>query len=979
MFTRKLQAGPGLVIFEDLMEDQEVIVRGKREVGGRTLLGRPARRIPGHAEKAGQESESSRGEKDLPLQAVGQARRRTSMAISVAREGGSHSTQGSHGEHEEPQHADIKKEPRRRTIFVPTDDTSLLTIHPGAHTTLNDTFNVSFLPAKQPEPQRGSESSRTPQALKRPRMSLAAGPKRLPLREVAVKPANSPSRDLAGQNGGKENAPPGGEKNVDHKDVHQEKPAHSPQAVLLRSSLHAPTAASQARQSVVSRNSVPLSGTSGHLQRRRPVVWQSSLSKQKPREIAYIDRPLQASLPRTETPTIANPLSSRVPAAQTQPAAPGQQSRPLARRIQAQKNRLQQYPVLSEDLAQPELYEDGWLSHQEVALTELVNHIFSAADSRSRSLLQPDRPLRERLIDLYHQPVVKTLHKRLQASLLYGALSRPKDLPDPPSPARDIGLRKRFLSMWLQSYDPTYLRAAAEVVFGRQLPRTTDSSSAIQGTIDPHKSRRALIGSLETFLVEVDDVEAPDEKRGDDPNGRWRKTILRSFMLIWLLDQAKASGILHECLFMSTSPWKSSMALLHAVAGMLIPSTGDITRLLHHVEYEVSHSQDPLDEVSYRIENIAVDLRDGILLTKLTELLLFPTRSIPTVDKMEEATITFQMPDLTMRESVLYDADDAKRTKPLSQHLKMPCLGRVQKTFNVQIALSALECCGKSAIELTADDIVNGHKEKTLSLLWTLVSEYGLAELLDFGELAADIKRTTTVAIDASELELGSDRHQLSQAQQEDLLKVWALSRCAPAGITISNLTTSFADGRAYAAILNAFSKYIDIGRTSRSNSSPASQSGTLEAQLRSFGCSNAFIEQLSFSFGIIPSRKTTISNLAFLASRLLPLAKQHNAATVIQRAFRRRQLCIIASQRATLLHVAQECAKVVQTQQRLVAAATVLQRAWRRLLDTRLRRVNAHVTAFQVVAHAWIVRRRLKRTRSDTVLLGRSFGYGSW
>ncbi|KAK3706815.1 hypothetical protein LTR37_012494 [Vermiconidia calcicola] len=972
-FYPKAKKHAAVSIFEDVLENEELVLDDRREAGKNTLLGRPAQKLRKRLYAKHHELVSK---EPRPLQTNSECQWRSPLAAQPAifkherertlRSGGTDGAVATDANNE----SELKKEPRRRTIFVPSDDTTMLTIHPGAKTTgrLDDTFQLMDFELKPSASHQESEPPEVPIATlpaKRPRMSLAAAPKRLPLQQVAVHD-NTPAVDVAGQNGGKENVPP-----IAHsmrqdarmggnalKDVDKPK--------LAGSSLLVPTAASRARQSVVPRNSVPLSKVPANTSRPHPPpAERKTLNPMSGNTVTHSRAASTLDLPGGHPAKHCSPGTDAA-SSESRRRAEGQRSKPRERKVA----RLAQYPVLIEDLAQSELYEDSWLSHQEVSLSELVNEIFRSAEPVQAEWERPKRGLRERLIAIYHQPSVTTLYRRLQASLLYGALSRPKDAPSPPDPARDIGLRKRFLGLWLDSYSQKSLLAAAEVVFGHQLPKRASSTSAAQeGTLDPHEGRRTLIGFLETFLIEVEDVEHPKVERGDDPNSRWRKMVLRSMMLIWLLDQAKATQSVNGCLFKSTSHRKTSTAMLQAVAGLLVPSVGDVLRVLRHLDLGVCHVQDPLDEVHYRIDSIAVDLRNGVLLTRLVELLLFSSNNTSGVDAAVDSTITVQLPDQTVVESALFDLDGARYPRLLSQHLRLPCLGRAQKLFNVELAISALRNHGRfgdTAFDITADDIVDGHRERTLSLLWSLVSDHGLEQLVDFEELIADIKRSL---IDSTGLNgLPTECTHLLQPQQERLLQDWASVHCAKTGVSVGNLTTSFADGKAYAAILDAFATYTNLEHVNQAFN--PMKNVHLEPQLRSFGCSAAFIKQLASSSGTIPSRKTTISNLAFLASRLLPMARMYNAAVVVQRCFRRRRGRIAVWQRLSLMRSDYACAKVVQTQNRLNAAATTLQRAWRNVLDARIKRLDSDVGCFQCLAKSWLLNRRVQRS-SATIVVG--------
>lgn len=941
-FQRRERKDAPITIFEDVVEDQElVIAEPKKEIGGSTLLGKAARKMPRDSMARPQGTVVEDGS----AQEVSRSKRRVStledsipglrFKMAEPAKGVPPETKSLGG---------LKKDPRRRTIFVPSDDTTMLTIHPGANTTdrLNDTFQLPDLgrPGSQISDALAVQEPFSPKpATRRPRMSLAVAPKRLPLQQMATENGNTPAIDVPGQNGGKENLPPRSQVSTGDK-----KPT---------SRLFAPTAASQARGSLQVRKAVQPpnnlrrtqsrvtnkmnSSRNGSVEGKQGSVGlgvQRPSTQQKPPASSHLQKPSLASASKTgvrQSSTVTSSVS-RPRSVEYQSHLQTSKRSPLTQRSDLaafKASRLQQYPVLSGDLAQPELYEDDWLKHQEVALAEVINQLIAGIDRKEDQWYDPNMSLRERLVDIYHQPHVSTLHQRLQASLQFGALSLPRDT-SPAVLSQDIGMRRRYLNLWLETYDEKLLKNAAEVVVGRQIPegRVSGGHRSIESTFDPHHGRRGLINFLETFFVEAQDASTAT----DADVGCWRKTVGRSLMLIWILDQAKVSYAISRCLFKASSPRKSSTRVLNALATILLPSSvGDITRALGHCDYAVSHEQDPLDEVTYRIENMASDMRDGIFLCRLIELLLFPTSS-----------------------------------NKLSQHLKMPCLGRAQKLYNVDVALSALSDHGgfrESASRVTAEDVVNGHREKTLSLLWSLVSTYGLDALLDFRELMQDIQK-----YDAGE-ELPHNQRYLAQHQQESLLQTWATAICAKQDVDITNLTTSFANGHAYAAVVESFAPFCNTpGRLVENDKSTSlSKASTISnpqrscaASLRALGCSTSFITSLT-STCTISNRQTTISNLAFLASRLLPLKRRHNAAVTIQRAIGLKRSRTAASQRVALMRLAHACATIVQTRNRLVDAATVIQRAWRGVLEARIGRLSADVDGFQVLARGWMARRRAR------------------
>lgn len=75
-FQRRDRKEAAITIFEDVMEDQELVVENKRELGGSTLLGRPAQRIPGRAIQRRQDVDLNANQVS---HATEQARRRPSI------------------------------------------------------------------------------------------------------------------------------------------------------------------------------------------------------------------------------------------------------------------------------------------------------------------------------------------------------------------------------------------------------------------------------------------------------------------------------------------------------------------------------------------------------------------------------------------------------------------------------------------------------------------------------------------------------------------------------------------------------------------------------------------------------------------------------------------------------------------------------------------------------------------------------------
>jgi abnormal spindle-like microcephaly-associated protein len=856
-------------------------------------------------------------------------------------------------------------EDRRRTIWIP-EDTTLLSIHPGAydHTLRDETVGLpssqlDISPMKEtPQPVRmGASAMRQAQ-------KMASTSKRSALRPLAPSQPNV-SNSVMGTGGGKENVLPGA---LLSRTAKGEKPLVKPMSKA------APLGTSRSQSSLQQTMSV----------KKRPAPELKDAPKPKARALherasvrnevlprpANLDpfsrdfkhKPLPAPKQAASKPPSARPVSQNF-------APKDVNTRPVSSTIPPRDVSLpnlkrsaflaaSRYPVLSDDLGQPELYEDNWLQNQEVALTQLVNVVFQQAHESSAA--NDVAALRSRMLTLYHDASVATLHQRLKASLSYGALSMPKDSSQSPKLRDDIGLRRQFFDLFGHTYDSEALQAAAEVVVGRVITPAADHTRS-RVTASSSTGIKEWKRFCSTFFVDHEDsaelLTAHDVKSSEGsttqpgtPEWFWQRTVLRGLMLIHLLDQVKSTGKLSTCLFQASSPHKSSISVLRAFAKLMVPSVGDISRSLGHLGYSVRHVQQPLEEYTYRIDNLAVDLRDGVLLAHFVELLLYPSRNL---DDRSDRTITFDLPDGETLTSFL---DSNSTTQILSQHLKFPCNSKVQKMHNVQVALSALTgargLAGTAIETIKAEDIVNGHREKTLSLLWALVSRWGLGYLVDWDELKKETLRFSKFSTQPVGINYALSAEQPDTNEQGPLLKEWAASVCQQHKVIVTNLTTSFADGRALAAIISTYADYVPASTKKSSNKMSTAD------RLRNLGCSESFITLFASQATTIPSRSNTIALLAFLSSRLLPLARTHRAACAIQNAYRLRLARRNISLRIQKMRAATDCAAVAANKQREVDAAVTLQRAWRAVLDRRIECLERDVLAFQSMARGWAVRR---------------------
>uniref|UniRef100_A0A182SCZ2 Calponin-homology (CH) domain-containing protein n=1 Tax=Anopheles maculatus TaxID=74869 RepID=A0A182SCZ2_9DIPT len=244
----------------------------------------------------------------------------------------------------------------------------------------------------------------------------------------------------------------------------------------------------------------------------------------------------------------------------------------------------------------------------------------------------------------------------------------------------DLTLQRSILELLL-CFNPLWLRLGLEVVFGEQIEL---------------QSNRDIVG-LSTFIIHrlFRDryLEARHSKAYNLSKAyaeHIRKFTLRMVLfLLFFLDTAKRRKLIkhNPCLFVRNAPYKETKEILVRFSSMLVAGIGDITKHLKRVGYTLSHKQSFLDEYNYAFENLAVDLRDGVRLTRVMEIIL-------------------------LRED-------------LSSSLRVPPISRLQKIHNINLALGALEQAEyKIAGNITAKDICDGHREQTMSLLWQIVYKF---------------------------------------------------------------------------------------------------------------------------------------------------------------------------------------------------------------------------------------------------------------
>jgi abnormal spindle-like microcephaly-associated protein len=250
------------------------------------------------------------------------------------------------------------------------------------------------------------------------------------------------------------------------------------------------------------------------------------------------------------------------------------------------------------------------------------------------------------------------------------------------------------LSTLLLSYTPRWLQLGLNVVltpYGDNRFQSNDMTKETLKTIileqvlsKPSAIQKYTAGKVKTTSGYFDQMLKVEVQQ---------HALSLLLILVFFLDEAKARQLLTEdpCLFEKTSQVKSSQEMLVSLCQDCFAKQRSI---LNHLEYEgisVSHVQLPLDEYDFCLRNFAVDLKDGVCLAKMVDIV-------------------------------------ANGCNILSS-LRLPADSRQLKMYNVRLALAALRQLGVPNIsDITPAHIVDAHQPRIIQLVWSTILYFELPE-----------------------------------------------------------------------------------------------------------------------------------------------------------------------------------------------------------------------------------------------------------
>ncbi|XP_013394208.1 abnormal spindle-like microcephaly-associated protein homolog [Lingula anatina] len=541
----------------------------------------------------------------------------------------------------------------------------------------------------------------------------------------------------------------------------------------------------------------------------------------------------------------------------------------------------------------------------------------------------------------------------------------------------DLGIKQVVLDMIL-SYNPLWLRIGLETTYGEILP--LQSNHDVLGMSRFILTR--LLGNPE-IAAKYSHPTVPHLYRDGYDEALAQFTLKKFLVLVFFLDTAKRARLIEHdpCLFCKDSEFKASRDLLLQFSRDYLRGEGDIIRHLGYLGCQITHAQTALDEFDFAVTKLSKDLRDGVRLARIVELLT--------------------------------------RDWSLSSLLRVPAISRLQKIHNVEVALKALANRGLDVTTpqggaINPRDVVDGHREKTLAMLWRVIFNFQVDVLLNLDQLREEVdflKKTLCVkthltAVLNYENDLGLERGGRRESMEPDLyfksnglslLLKWCKAVCAFYNLKVENFTVSFSDGRALCYLVHHYHPSLLPLESIKTDTTQSYQ----EQENENSDAEDSFHGTWSMSYSLtsgrspvydqllanekenfkvlyekvtelggvplmlkstemsntIPDEKVVITYVSYLCGRLLDIRHETRAARTIQVAWRKYRLT-----------------KVLQLNQVKAVAIIKIQRAFRCFLKKRsLVKQTSAVIRIQSWWRGVVARQRVIQMRHQVELARKS------
>lgn len=551
--------------------------------------------------------------------------------------------------------------------------------------------------------------------------------------------------------------------------------------------------------------------------------------------------------------------------------------------------------------------EESWSRKQESGFTEWLNYTFSssrvtveeeesavpASGAELRVLYQKrrDAAVRKEASICFQSDEVKIPLFNVSNEVLADTIStrRDRDIHS------DVGLQKSLFEL-IFSYELPYLKLALEVVFNEVVELKGNHSHRVCQSGDKHWTK-AIKMFIQKKILDSEMIRSrwTTQKLMYEANKKEQKRQLcahfvQKFLeLVLVLDVLRVKKFLNSpALFLASSEHKSSSDVLHRFCMEYLSAQGNLVKTLQHHGYQVSFKQEFCDEYQYEVSQIAVDLRDGVRLAKLVD--------------------------------ILSKEDD------LCGQLRVPPNTLSQKRHNVSLVFEKL-FGGDVEPGLSVNGIVEGTREETLLLLWKILYKFELRTLVEPEAVKQEAMRIRKAKKWRKSIHPSRDAHKLAvtvalrdendhihfpsmQTEEltersqslEDALIGWIAAVGNQYGVEVDDLGECLSDGRALCLLIHSYHPTIiptmHIAKTTANLDEDATDAEidqalqgesdnfhTLCKACRTIGGIPMMLSP--FDSESPPEDRAMVIFLAYLFTRLIESSEQVRSAIRIQRLYR--------------------------------------------------------------------------------------------
>ncbi|WOK91863.1 abnormal spindle-like microcephaly-associated protein [Canna indica] len=339
----------------------------------------------------------------------------------------------------------------------------------------------------------------------------------------------------------------------------------------------------------------------------------------------------------------------------------------------------------------------------------------------------------------------------------------------------DLGLKEKA-TRTLMCYNPMWLRIGLYIIFG-------GDSLLVNEEEKSDLEFRFLKMILETqFFSHVDIAKSYAYNKlveGLYKPGYYEalgSIILKRFLLLVIsLDKAKCECTLptkygidgvdggSPLLFCHHSHIKSSQQVISEFLSDVMHGEGNLLAHLLTLGFKVNHRQVAISEYDFNVKNLFGDVQDGIRLSRVIQLL-----------EHDASILSKLMAPPDTRKKKLHNCTNAMK------YLKQ----------------AGVSLCDAEGTQILSEDIVNGDKELTLSILWNIFVGLQVPLLIDRASLVAEI-------IKLKRSHMGNPDY--SSVTMIGLLLEWIQVVCESYDIKFDGVS-SLVDGKALCCLIHHYS-----------------------------------------------------------------------------------------------------------------------------------------------------------------------------